>query len=481
MPRGLKYQIDADPSKAIAAQNKHIAKLDEEIRKLRELGQTGQRAGNRAAQGMDKLLSRAARFVSLAGAIGLARQALQEFAEVRTGAAEDIRQREQGVKQLLQISDTAQQLQRKKDLANFLTTEYGVNYLRGPEVVFQGFSLGLNEEQIKNMGRYKWFAENILPSVVAPGKLFAAFGPQAAGGTEDTVTNAILAAARFSAANISQLSEAVLGPAADVEKLGGTARETIAAVSIAAKALKSVDEAETAVARFAQVIARHPRFKGLGIERSLEKLAGMSESARERIVGENVRARKGLHVLLKNLEDFPLVMQLIDAAIAATGTPESEINRRIRAGRETPSERARFEAQRAEGRRRVEEERLGVIGLQQQTVLEAYRAYAARADIGVAERFMGMAQLRTRAFLGATPEAMARQAYLMAGGLSGVEETFGARRTPSPAVQQLVEQLEAAGFSPRLTEAQLAEQQKTNALLERLLEALPPGTYGVGI
>lgn len=304
--------------------------------KYKKVAKSAGRAGKAANQSfgsgaVSKLGRYLAGVVSITAALGVVRKGLVDIRDVRLKAAGQIGTEEEGLKRLIQISggDKAR-FADFKATAVALQTERGFGPAEALKLVFEGVSLGLSTAEVRDAGKFKGFAANISPLIQAGAGIRAAFGESALGGTLDSAINALLAGAEASKVDVTQLSSSVLGPAQAVKRLGGTAAETVAAVATAAVALKSVEEAETAISRLADVLVKDRRFKGKGLVESIEILAGLTERQRDLVIGENVRARRGAGVLIESLEKLKSTLASVDEAVAATGTKESRINQALR-------------------------------------------------------------------------------------------------------------------------------------------------------
>lgn len=324
MPNVIKYQFDSDPQKALAGMGKMIAKQEESIQKLKEMNRQGKKAGGEM---VGRAASLVTQWLSVGGAISSARAALQQYQQQSAQAAQKRLSKEDVLKKLIQISGGDEKKYNAfVRTGETLSKDYGIEEVQALIDVFTGASLGLSNKQIVKVGGWKKFVSKITPLVEGSAGIATQFGEAALGGTHAGRINAGLAGAEFSKVGVEELMANVLAPGQSVLKLGGTPAELFAAVSVFAKGLKSVEEAATVVGRYADVVTRDKRFKGVGYIESLEMLSRMSESERKAVIGENVRAEKGMGLGLQNLEVLKDLVDEINRSVAATGTPTSRIN-----------------------------------------------------------------------------------------------------------------------------------------------------------
>jgi len=343
--------------------------------------------------------------VSITAALAIVRRGLIDIRDVRLRGAEQIGSEESERKRLIQIAGgSKEKLAAFHKTADQLVIERGIGLAEALNLVFEGTSLGLSQSQIRASGRFKAFASDIQPLFQATAGLRAAFGKDAAGGSIDANINALLAGAEASKVDVVTLSRAVLGPAQSVKKLGGTAEETIAAVSVAAIALKSSEEAETAVGRLSDVLARDRRFKGLGLEASIDLLASFTEAQRDAVIGENVRAKRGAGVLIENIGLFKRTLENVNESIAATGTIESRINQALALVGQDPTLVSLTIRQRAAGQLAISERNFGNKQLLRDAASEAIFADLNNNRAGFLRRVMTRGVVGFQNFFGMDAE-----------------------------------------------------------------------------
>lgn len=334
MPGKAQIIFNASVDKSIQAMSRQIDKLEEQNNKLREANQESRKA-TEGLEGMDGALSsiggRVAGLLSVGSAVAGITSAVREFQVLRESGIEGTLSEEGSLKRLIQISGgDEKRFQELRAIGADLSDTFGIERAEALQLTFEGASLGMSDEEIRRSGRFKRFAENVRPLFTGAAGISAAFGEGAVGGTVDTAVNAMLAAAEKSKVGVEDIAANVLAPAQSVKALGGTGEELLAALSVGAVALKSPEEASTAIGRLADVVRGDERFAGKGLGSAIDLLASMSPDEVTDVLGENVRARRGFGVLTENREAFRDTLAEIKAAIRETGTAGSRISMAVR-------------------------------------------------------------------------------------------------------------------------------------------------------
>ncbi len=371
MADNVHITFTSEHEKVLQGLAKTNAKLEKQIGNLKKLNREG-RGATKSIKGIGAAaFAGAAGFVSMSRAIGAVNSALQRQAQIRKGAAGRIEEQERTLKQLVQVSNTQEDLNNHlANTARIRAAGPGITQGQAQALQFQGVSLGFTPDEIVQIAGFKKFASDLGPVIEGIAGLGAAFGKQALGGTPRTRVNALLAAAQLSKVDIETISGEALTAAQPVKGLGGTAAETLAAVSVATVGLKSAEVAATAVARLADVLKGQRQFKGKGLAESLEILAGLSERRRADVIGKNIRAERGAGVLLQNLDAFRSTLAEINRAVAAPpGTGRAAVAMRLA---ETTAPLADLiGAQRArEERKAGEEKRFGPAQLDRNAIFD---------------------------------------------------------------------------------------------------------------
>jgi len=403
--------------RALARSEKEVDKLKGKLKEAggasAQAGKAGQTAfGGNALAGIKRY---AAGFISVGAAIGVATKALRSFHEERMTAMERITAAEGALKSLIQISGgDPKRFEQYIRTAQALTAQ-GVEPGAAYQAVFTGYSLGFGQEAIQQAGTMKAFTRGIEPLLQAVGGVRAAFGPAALGGGLESGINALLAGAEKTKVNLEQLSEQILIPAQPVVKLGGTAVETIAAVATIVKGLPSPERAATAVARAADIMAREDRgLKGRGLLGAIRHARGLSEDQLTEFIGENIRAERGIRLLIQNFDTFVENIDEINKAVAATGKDTSRVRQAVQLAGIVEPVSPLLKYQRAKaGRAMAEEEAFGVPQLERAAIRDAMMRILTEQKVGWLGRWTMGAEMGLRDLFNHEPAAMLRAAERM--------------------------------------------------------------------
>lgn len=360
MADNVHITFTSEHEKVLQGLAKTNAKLEKQVGNLKKINREG-RGATKSIKGIGAAaFAGAAGFVSMGRAISAVNQALQKQAQIRAGAAGRIEEQERTLKQLVQISNTQEDLNAHlANTARIRQAGPGITQGQAQALQFQGISLGFTAKEIVQVAGFKKFVSDLDPVIQGIGGIRAAFGKGALGGTPRSIANALLAAAQFSKVDIETISGEILTAAQPVKALGGTAAETAAAISVATIALKSAERGATAVGRLADTLKKDRRFQGLGLAASLDILAGLSKKQLTGVIGGERIAERGAGVLLQNIELFRSTLAEIKRSAAAPiGTGRVSVAQALAAGTTPLGEL--IGAQRArEARRAGEEERFG--------------------------------------------------------------------------------------------------------------------------
>ena len=398
----IRKDSKSDLDRALKKSQAEVAKLEGKLKQVGTASKTVGKESGKAFGGSNlaNLKSTVAQFVGIGAAIGVATRALREFQSVKAGAAETIKGAAGPIKTLNQISGGDPERLRELLRTTKSLSAQGIPLNQAASTVFSGTSLGFSQEEIKAAGRFMAFTTDIQPILDARSSLAAAFGPQAAGGSLRATTNALLAGAEKSKISVVPLSKEALQPAASVRKLGGTAVETIAAVSLLAKGLKSAEEASTATSQAANILARDKRLKGGGLLAGIEFAAGLDEKQLTQLIGKNVRAEKGIRGLVLNLPEFRSFIEEIKTDIARTG-PGDRVAGAIRvAGAVTPLRELRASEIAFAQRQAAEAGMFGGQELTREAIENATFKMLTESGVGGLRRFVVRQEFNLRALLG---------------------------------------------------------------------------------
>lgn len=215
-------------------------------------------------------------------------------------------------------------------LAGFLQTsgnlrsKFGFGPALALETVFSGKSFGFDAGQIEEFGSFRRFSMDVRPFMKASAGMQAAFGAKGAHFANPDITMAaLLAAAEASEVEPSVIATAAMAAAQAVKNLGGNPEELLAAMAPIIAGSKTTETAVTGIGRFADVVERDPRFKGVGLLGAVDLAAGLSERELKKLIGENVQAKRGFGLQKENRAAVAAVLESILSAEAAVGTERS--------------------------------------------------------------------------------------------------------------------------------------------------------------
>ncbi len=495
----INVKITGDAQNATNAIAKMEAKVLGLEAKLKETGKAGEKAGERVTKSFDatKLLKFAGALVgvgSIAAGLKAVIRLYDEEKRKANEAADASLGIEANLKRLIQISGgSAARFAELKGVAESLTRKHGIEFNRALGITFQAASAGFTDEEIGTFGQFRAFTTEVPSLVLAAGGVRKAFGPQAGGGSIRSIINSILAGAEKSKVGVGEIAGQVLTPAQIVKKTGGTFEETVAAISVMAIAVKSVEEASVQISALGKVLGKAEETKGLGLIGGVRALLALPIERQEEIAGREIRASKGFGLFQQNL---PVIVETIDEILAAqraTGTPRSRIALATALGRDDPELRAQEAQRRAAGGRMITERKtLGVPQLQIQAMQDLVRETLVKQGRGavakgVAEKFLEQASKFTDdpqkiLDLGAKlvglgvpiPDVFG----LGGGGGPGGLPTLEAQRAAAKAIEERKEAEKNFIEAGRLLLGSAQAQERAAQAQERAAKALESGATG---
>lgn len=409
---GDEHRLHRALQKVVTQQNK----MSTGYKKVARESKKASRSQNKAfgSQSLSSLKSYAAGIVSIGAGIAVAKTALNAFLDVQKRAAAGVETIDDKTRKLIQISGGDKgRFKELRGLSRGLQKQEGFKQERALDFVFSGVSLGFGDEELARAGKIRRI-EKRDPVAVLEGiaGLRAAFGKQALGGTLEKQLSALLVGAAKSKVGLAEIAKASLTPLQSVKALGGTEIEALAAVSVASGALPSTEEASTSVARLADVLAKDKKFRGKGLLENLRDLRGLTSEEKIKQFGGNVRAKKGLDVLLARFPEFEATITAIEEAIVRGGTEKGAFRQALQLAGEDPLLAATRGKDISEARKRLaEQDAFAAPRLQIDTIRNVLDEQLARNDPGgfqsVLRRFGASIEFGTRELLGASPETLA--------------------------------------------------------------------------
>ncbi|UCG33299.1 MAG: hypothetical protein JSU68_01460 [Phycisphaerales bacterium] len=403
----------SDTDKAIHRLNKLLQKQKEQIAALRK--------GKREAAGFastagkldgvfSSLATKAAGILSVAGAIRAVGSALAYADEKRRRAAQTAREGIAWRKELVQISQTPEDLARKMGLARY-GAQFGVGINEAGPLVFGELSQAFTEAEIRQSFKYKRFIQENLAGVMeAIAGMRGAF-PALRERSVDVLMSQLLATAQQSKVGVAKIAPPILAGAASAKMFESTFEEWGAAVATLTKVLGS-EEASVAAARLQDIARRDKRFRGIGLEGLLAELGKMTTEEFEKVVGAQVRAERGGALLRDMPQLYATILGEVrrQAVIGATAEGKAGVAYRLAAQDEQIRGYELAARQRAMAEV-AELEALAPKQFQRDAVVEWFRREQAAAGI---EGGLPTWAIRKQKEWGLSPERMAEAAIRMA-------------------------------------------------------------------
>lgn len=391
--RPIAYKFDADIQRWKTQTDKAIAQQEAMIANLRGMN----REGKKTKGGLESLASSAiTRFVSVAAVIGLATKAMGDFKAAADGAAESLKTGQDAFTRFVSISGGNQG--RFNDLVSTtktLSKNEGIPLDQAGQIVFDATSLGIPLKETLELGRSRAFASDIGPLLKAGPKLRASLGENVLSGNNNAAIDAIIAAAEQSDVTPEEIADNVIKAGASLSKLlpkeAGAGVDALAALSVASVALSSPEEAAVSIGRFADVLTKgdnKERFKGRRLGDILDELGGLSDDELDEIIGENIRAGKGVNALLKQRAQFGTVSASVEDALSRSGTATDLSEGLIRVSQGSAELSAlRGQQRAAAGKSEAEIQPLAVPQLQRTRIGNIIDQFLAQQNTGVVGRF----------------------------------------------------------------------------------------------
>jgi len=377
----IKYGADA--TKAVQAADKIIKKQEEVIRLLKKESSESKRAGADHATTAKKTESGlgliAARYLSIGAAAAAARQAVTALNEEANRGADTLRASMDRIKNLVQISETPQELAALRARAGAFSGATGLPMEPSEDIIFQLKSAGkLSQQGLFQKVQSFSNAGEIIKGV---GTLQGGFGMKETGG-DAQVINKLLAGAKNAAnSNMQQVSAATTGAASLFANIGASDEDLIAGIAATETAAGGASEAATALGQFAAVAFKEG-FAGDTFDDTYQNFLNMPQKKRDKLLQGRKEFAKGVQIFGTNRESFRRIRADVMAAEAATGTSQSLINQKVRVAAEDQFLGPLLEESRQTARlRNTTAEGPGLVGLEVAT--EKQRAQKASLDADV--------------------------------------------------------------------------------------------------
>lgn len=412
MADNVHITFTSEHEKVLQGLAKVNAKLEKQVGQLRKVNREGKKA-SKSFDGMTSSLTNMATPAAIIASIGKALTTVQAQAR---GSAEEIRNMEEALKNLIQQAggDPAE-LQRLIELTKRISVSVGVTQERAARGVQKGIALGLSAEDVAGIFQAKLFEATPEELILGAGRQRQIFGQQIADLSSRAIINAFLRAQEKTEVGAAVISALSLGPAGLGKELGGTFAEALGFTGFATTGAETPAIGATQGVGFLAKLGADPerRFDELGILGAAEKFLSLSLEAQRVVVGQRKEARLFASKLREpgGIEQLRAEIVGVRQAIALTGTPQGLFTRELAAAAEDPRIAAINFRQRTKARLALALEPEGVREDTASAVIEVIktRRQAARRNIFDDLSNAGNAFiLSVFDLLGAPPQALSR-------------------------------------------------------------------------
>jgi len=436
--QSINIGVGGDAKKILAEYDKVLKKQDQVIGRLKQTVAESRKAGRQntrsfGAGALRQVAGLAAGYLSVSAAINVITKSLRAMAAERKKGAAGIAAAERPFSKLRQLAQTPEELRSLLKDVKLTRRGQGLGVEQAVDLVFQLESQGLRDKRglFAKSSRFT-SAGDLVESV---GTAQAAFGREQTGGAR-AVINQLLAGSAGSKTTLGQLAPALTVAGGQATLVGGKFDETIALVSVLAKAAKSADVGGTRVGAFAGGFIGKKGFEGTLIEKFLKLRAmNLSPEGKKKFFGR----KEGLIAfgdIERNFEEITATIASVRAARAKTGPGD-------RFARATTVTDERLEAahelrRSVQGRKIAEEERLGPDEIRRQIILNRAAEASILSGESAGGRLARLVPARAAAGLGLSPETVEELAEVER--IPGFEVIRGLDWTRAPSIEITTEE-----------------------------------------
>ena len=253
----ITFRVDADTGRAVQGFLALIDKQRQAERKFRDMGTAAKGAGraskrttDRMGKGLGNVTFQAG---TLRGALDKVTEAYRFMSQEQDTSARKLEAIVEGTKRLVQVSTTMKESGELSGLARSIAASGVVDAAQAQEMVFAAKSVGLTRD-LGTFTRAGMFMDPT-SAIMTVGKLQAAFGEEAVGGSRRAL-NMVIGGAAQADVTVDKMAQASLVAAQASSRLGGTPEELMAFLSVLSPAMKSPETAAFRISRFASVLSR---------------------------------------------------------------------------------------------------------------------------------------------------------------------------------------------------------------------------------
>lgn len=289
---GVVVTMSGDEARLFRAMAKVLEQQDKLSKKLKDTGRLSEETGRKSKDAFDKsnlslskmgstLVTYAAGLATVETGVRAIKAAWELVRKEQDAGLSQLQRTQVQDRRLAQISNP-EEFTRRRDQADQLASQFGVDRALVREVIFSGVSEGF---------------EDAVPAIIAASQVV---DPASAAGVAGQVpalfkgaigsleaVNLTLKAARNSRLDFEQIAKALPQAAEGGGVAKATAEETLAVLSVLASEFKSGETAADRMKMFATRAGISEDFAGQGIIAPLEKLMAMNEKARRDYLGDS--------------------------------------------------------------------------------------------------------------------------------------------------------------------------------------------------
>ena len=259
-------------------------------------------------------------------AIQQLRDALKFLSDEQEKAKRSLESTQDTDARLLQVSNTPEEFQSNRRLADQLSMEFGVNRAKTGQVVFDQISMG-NRDAARGIVRASQVVEPMAASA-AGGKLPLLFDKEKL--TAEQAISGTLVAAKESEANFEKVASVLPKAAEGSRQLGASMASTAATVSVLAMDFSNADVAADRAKAFTSKAAMEPTLKGLDIEDAVINVSKWKEEDRRKFLGDSMELNAFFTAALPRVDRIREIKGKIQADLEQTkgggGALEAKIN-----------------------------------------------------------------------------------------------------------------------------------------------------------
>jgi len=365
----IRYDIDADPQRAVQKLSRVVAKQEQVIQKLHGTNRAGRKTGGTFSKVTKSLSS----MISVGAGLSIITRFFQDMKRQGEEAQSTIDSMFDSMRRLSQIAKTPEEFQKFRNIAFDVSKETGLALKDAVDLTFSALSSEFTPEQIKQFAPVQSTID--LAGAFRTVELLRTQFKGTAG-TPEQILAQVLAGSKKSPLGFEEVGPGTARAAAAFSGLGGTIQETIAATAFAAKGEKP-EEAVTGIRAFADELAKKDAFVGRGLIDSIKQLRDQFGTAgggvdEERLAAffSNTRARAGAKLLVPNLDTLQKFVSDIERGRAQAGTPEGPIQTAIGVAQASPILESERRARQAERTKEIAGLSFGTFENAQQAILD---------------------------------------------------------------------------------------------------------------